>query len=109
MRRMIVFVLAASFVFLISPVHAQGLKKVKLTMPVVALSMAPIYLAQARGYFAEEGLDVEMTSTGGGGPDIRALIAGEADLPSPPAIMSSWPTRRASVFSWSVAGFTGYS
>lgn len=80
MRRIIVFAFAASFIFLISAAHAQGLKKVKLTMPVVALSMSPIYLAQARGYFADEGLDVEMTSTGGGGPDIRALIAGEADF-----------------------------
>lgn len=80
MRRIIVFALAASFIFLSSAAHAQGLKKVKLTMPVVALSMSPVYLAQARGYFADEGLDVEMTSTGGGGPDIRALIAGEADF-----------------------------
>ena len=80
MSRLIAFVLAASFVPMISSVNAQGLKKVKLTMPVVALSMTPVYLAQARGYFADEGLDVEMTSTGGGGPDIRALIAGEADF-----------------------------
>lgn len=62
------------------PVSAQALKKVKLTMPVVALSMSPVYLAQAKGYFVEEGLDVEMISTGGGGPDIKALIAGEADF-----------------------------
>jgi NitT/TauT family transport system substrate-binding protein len=49
-------------------------------MPVVALTMSPLYIAQSKGFFAEEGLDVEMTSTGGGGPDIRALIAGEADF-----------------------------
>ncbi len=60
--------------------EAQSPRKVKLTMPVVALSMTPVYLAQAKGYFAEEGLDVEVTSTGGGGPDIRALIAGEVDF-----------------------------
>lgn len=69
-----------SLTFSLSPVYAQAVRKVKLTMPVVALSMTPVYLAQARGYFAEEGLEVEMTSTGGGGPDIRALIAGEADF-----------------------------
>lgn len=63
-----------------APLYAQAVRKVKLTMPVVALTMSPVYLAQARGYFADEGLDVEMTSTGGGGPDIRALIAGEADF-----------------------------
>ena len=80
MSRLIALVLAVSFFSMSSSVNAQGLKKVKLTMPVVALSMTPIYLAQARGYFTDEGLDVEATSTGGGGPDIRALIAGEADF-----------------------------
>ncbi len=80
MSRLIALVLAASFFSMSPSVNAQGLKKVKLTMPVVALSMSPVYLAQARGYFVDEGLDVETTSTGGGGPDIRALIAGEADF-----------------------------
>jgi len=62
------------------PAEAQAPRKVKLTIPVVALSMTPVYLAQAKNFFAEEGLDVDVTSTGGGGPDIRALIAGEVDF-----------------------------
>lgn len=66
--------------FLPYSVHAQAPRKVKLTIPVVALSMTPVYLAQAKGFFTEEGLDVAVTSTGGGGPDIRALIAGEVDF-----------------------------
>ena len=60
--------------------RGQAPRKVKLTIPVVALSMTPVYLAQAKGFFTEEGLDVDVTSTGGGGPDIRALIAGEVDF-----------------------------
>ncbi|MBI4592886.1 MAG: ABC transporter substrate-binding protein, partial [Candidatus Rokubacteria bacterium] len=40
-----------------SPGRTQAPTKVRITMPVVALSMTPVYLAQARGYFAEEGLD----------------------------------------------------
>ena len=73
----VLFSLTAPF----QPAQAQAPKrKVKLTMPVVALTMSPVYLAQGRGYFAAEGLDVEVTSTGGGGPDIRALIAGDADF-----------------------------
>jgi len=59
---------------------AQAPVKVRLTMPVTALSMTPVYVAQARGYFAEEGLDVAVTVTGGSGPDIKALIAGEVDF-----------------------------
>lgn len=83
MRRLVSVILPVVLVFLSSassPVRAETLQKVKLTMPVVALSMTPVYLAKAQGYFAEEGLDVEMISTGGGGPDIKALIAGEADF-----------------------------
>jgi NitT/TauT family transport system substrate-binding protein len=63
-----------------TPAYPQGPRKVKLTMPVVALSMTPVYLAKANGYFAEDGLDVEMITTNGSGPDIKALIAGEVDF-----------------------------
>jgi NitT/TauT family transport system substrate-binding protein len=59
---------------------AEAPRKVKMTIPVVAHSMTPVYLAQARGFFKEEGLEVDVTSTGGGGPDIRALIAGDVEF-----------------------------
>ncbi len=59
---------------------AQALKKVKITIPVIAHSMLPVFLAQNRGIFAEEKLEVDVTSTNGGGPDIRALIAGDVDF-----------------------------
>jgi ABC-type nitrate/sulfonate/bicarbonate transport system substrate-binding protein len=42
--------------------------------------MLPVFLAQNRGTFAEEKLEVDVTSTNGGGPDIRALIAGDVDF-----------------------------
>ena len=83
MKRLIPIIVAAVFLCLalaFPTAQAQSLRKVKLTKPVVALTMSPLYIAQSKGFFAEEGLDVEMTSTGGGGPDIRALIAGEADF-----------------------------
>jgi NitT/TauT family transport system substrate-binding protein len=75
-------VVAVLSVLLVSPapVYPQAPKKIKLTMPVVALSMTPVYLAKANGYFAEEGLDVEMITTNGSGPDIKALIAGDVDF-----------------------------
>ena len=63
-----------------APASAQALRKVKMTLPVVALTTAPVYLAQAKGFFAEEGVEVQLTVTGGGGPDIKALIAGEVDF-----------------------------
>jgi NitT/TauT family transport system substrate-binding protein len=60
--------------------RAQAPRKIRMTIPVIALSMTPVYLAQAKGFFKEEGLEVEVTPTAGGGPDIRALIAGEVDF-----------------------------
>ncbi|TMJ11569.1 MAG: ABC transporter substrate-binding protein [Bacillati bacterium ANGP1] len=76
----LVAVLCAVTVWAAAPAYPQGPKKIKLTMPVVALSMIPVYLAQANGYFAEDGLDVEMITTNGAGPDIKALIAGDVDF-----------------------------
>lgn len=73
-------VLLAGGVVAAGPATAQVPTKVRLTMPVTALSMTPVFLAQARGFFAEEGLEVAVTVTGGSGPDIRALIAGEVDF-----------------------------
>src|ERR1051325_11759151 len=69
-----------SVVCVVCSAAAQTSKKVKMTIPVVAHSMTPVYLAQSKGFFADERLDLDITSTGGGGPDIRALIAGDVDF-----------------------------
>jgi NitT/TauT family transport system substrate-binding protein len=42
--------------------------------------MTPVDIAQSKGFFAEEKLEPDITSTGGGGPDIRALIAGDVEF-----------------------------
>src|ERR1041384_3778313 len=70
-------VYAAGFV---AAAEAQTPKKVKMTIPVVAHSMTPVYIAQSKSFFADEKLDLDITSTGGGGPDIRALIAGDVEF-----------------------------
>jgi len=82
MKRLMLVALTALFYlgWFAHPGDAQAPRKVKMTIPVIALSMTPVYLAQAKGFFADEGLDVEVTPTSGGGPDIRALIAGDVDF-----------------------------
>src|SRR5678816_2031421 len=74
--------LAAAFLlgWFSQPSEAQAPRKVKMTIPVVAHSMTPVYIAQSRNFFADEKLEMDITSTGGGGPDIRALIAGDVEF-----------------------------
>ena len=73
-------IVLSCMVWFTRPVDAQTAKKVKITIPVIAHSMTPIFLAQNKGFFADEKLEVDVTSTNGGGPDIRALIAGDVDF-----------------------------
>jgi sulfonate transport system substrate-binding protein len=82
MKQLVGIIYGLVFLLMLFPADLRGQtpRKVKLTIPVIALSMTPVYLAQAKGFFAEEKLEVDVTSTGGGGPDIRALIAGEVDF-----------------------------
>jgi len=82
MPRRIGIVLIAACGLLLWPSGAapQGVTKIKMTMPVVALSMLPVYLAKANGYFTAGGLDVEMIVTSGAGPDVKALISGDVDF-----------------------------
>lgn len=82
MKRLMLVILTALFHlgWFAHPSDAQAPRKVKMTIPVVAHSMTPVYVAQSKGFFAEEKLEVDITSTGGGGPDIRALIAGDVEF-----------------------------
>ncbi len=82
MKRLVnsALVLLVGLVGVYGMAEAQSLKKIKMTIPVIAHSMLPVFLAQNRNYFADEKLDVEVNSTNGGGPDIRALIAGDVDF-----------------------------
>jgi NitT/TauT family transport system substrate-binding protein len=62
------------------PSTAQTLEKIRVTIPVAAFVFYPLFHAQDKGFFAKEGLDVEITSTNGDGPDVDALIAGSVQF-----------------------------
>jgi NitT/TauT family transport system substrate-binding protein len=60
--------------------RADGLKPLRLTIPVASLSVYPVMVAQDQGFFAKQGYDVEIISTSGDGPDVDALISGSVDF-----------------------------
>src|ERR1044072_830939 len=54
---------------------------VRLSPPGAGLGHKSIYVARRNGYFADEGLDMDvLTLTTGGGPDTQALIAGDVQF-----------------------------
>ena len=54
--------------------------QLKTTQAAATLAFVQVNLARHKGYFRDEGLEVEQLQTGGGGPDLQALIAGDADF-----------------------------
>src|SRR5262249_55057560 len=59
---------------------AQGLKPLRVTIPVIGMNFLPLFVAADKGMFAKEGFDVEIISTSGDGPDVDALIAGSVQF-----------------------------
>jgi NitT/TauT family transport system substrate-binding protein len=57
-----------------------ALQKIRVTIPVPVLTFYPLYVARDRGYFAKQGLDVEIITTSGDGPDVDALISGSVQF-----------------------------
>lgn len=51
-----------------------------VTQAVHSLAFTPIYIASSQGFFEEQGLTIEQIDTGGGGPDLQAMLAGDAEF-----------------------------
>lgn len=58
----------------------SNLKKVTLTEVTHSIFYAPQYLADALGYFKDEGLDVEITLSQGADTVMSAVLSGDADI-----------------------------
>jgi ABC-type nitrate/sulfonate/bicarbonate transport system substrate-binding protein len=56
---------------------ATGAEKVKISVPVPSTTFVPLYHAQAAGYFADEGLDVDVVIIPGTG-SVQALFSRDA-------------------------------
>src|SRR5258708_31561805 len=54
--------------------------KIRYSEVVRSILYAPAYVAMTKGFFAEAGLEVEMTTAQGGDKSMAALISGAVDI-----------------------------
>ena len=58
----------------------SGLTKITLSEVAHSIFYAPMYVAIEEGYFAEEGIDLELVTAFGADKVTTAVISGEADI-----------------------------
>lgn len=78
------FCIPAAVVLLVALVHlsvgaALPAEKIKITIPGVSALFAPLFHARAAGYFADEGLEVEVVVALGAG-SVQAVLARDAQF-----------------------------
>jgi NitT/TauT family transport system substrate-binding protein len=63
------------------PARAQNLRDITVTQSTAdSVAFLPIYIAKYNHYFEDEGFRVNLIITNGGGPDVAALISGQAQF-----------------------------
>ncbi|MGH8800907.1 MAG: ABC transporter substrate-binding protein, partial [Casimicrobiaceae bacterium] len=74
-----------------APVHAP-LAKVRYQETIRSLMFVPSYVAFAKGYFRDEGLDIDMRTAQGTDKAMAALLSNSADivLVGPEAVVYVW-------------------
>jgi len=86
MRRLVALLAAAWAAFALAlPAYAQTLEKPKLTIGVGGKTLfyyLPLTIAEQKGYFKAEGLDVEIPDFAGGAKALQAMIGGSVDIVS---------------------------
>jgi NitT/TauT family transport system substrate-binding protein len=62
-----------------TPLFAQGTTKLRVsTIPII--DTAPLQVGMAKGFFAEQGLEIDTTPTAGGAAGLPALAAGQVQI-----------------------------
>lgn len=90
MKKTIVYVGAAILIFVAAcavlfnfnsqDTKDKGLEKVKLAEVAHTVFYAPMYVAIEKGYFEDNGIDIELTLTAGADKVSAALLSGDADI-----------------------------
>ena len=84
MKKIIAAVLCALFAIVpLAACNGQdegGLKKISVSEVTHSVFYAPMYAADALGYFEEEGIEIELTNGGGADAVMAAVLSGSADI-----------------------------
>ena len=81
MKKAILILLAAALLVpCLTGCSGGELKKVRVHEVTHSVFYAAQYIAMEKGYFADEGLEVELTNAGGADKAMTALLAGQADI-----------------------------
>jgi NitT/TauT family transport system substrate-binding protein len=59
---------------------AEPLKKIRVAFPSIVIDFAPLWIAHDKGFFRDEGIDVEATYIQGGVRGVQALVAGDVQF-----------------------------
>lgn len=77
-------ILTACFTFLSLPScksnNKDGLKNIRLNEVTHSIFYAPLYLADALGYFKDENLKIELTNGGGADNVMSSVLSGDSDV-----------------------------
>ncbi len=85
MKKKFMYLALALCLALAIPFSVAGCKKsdgkvVRINEVTHSVFYAPLYLADALGYFKDEGFDIELTNGGGADKTMAAVLAGGADI-----------------------------
>jgi ABC-type nitrate/sulfonate/bicarbonate transport system substrate-binding protein len=66
---------------------AAGRTKLIVVVPhrVLFTVALPVYIAQEKGFYRENNIDVDAVFTRGGGENVQAVVSGDAQMDSAPA------------------------
>src|SRR3981081_2209874 len=81
--RILKYIAVAAALLVVTFAHAQSLEKKKITVAVGGKSLLyylPLTIAERKGYFKSEGLDVEIVDFPGGAKALQAMVGGSADV-----------------------------
>jgi NitT/TauT family transport system substrate-binding protein len=78
--RLCLFAAVASFAVSAMPTAALAQTKVRYVEVVRNLAYLPSYVAMAKGYFKDEGLDISLTTAQGGEKAAAMILSGGADI-----------------------------